>query len=192
VKLAILIPPLVSATLFLAAARADDAPAAPDTAAPAGDLQPGGATYQQLLQRYDTNHDGKLDESELAAAHEDMAQQRLENGKGVGKKARQQLLDMFDKEHKGYLTAQERAEARAYLQQHLELRKQLMLERYDKNGDGKLDASERAAMQEDFRKMREKHLSREGVAPAPAPAAATQGSAPASSPGAADNPAAQP
>jgi len=165
--------PLLSATLFLAApARADDEPAAPDTAAPAGDLQPGGATYQQLLQRYDTNHDGKLDQNELAAAHEDMAQQRLESGKGVGKKVRQQLLDMFDKEHKGYLNPEERAQARAYLQQHVELRRQLILERYDTNHDGKLDDNERAAMMADLRKMRAKRLQGEGGTTAPAPPAA--------------------
>lgn len=162
---------LVSATLFLPA-RADEQPDVPAPAAPADELQPGGATYQQLLQRYDTNHDGRLDENELAAAHEDMAKQRLEDGKGVGKKVRQELLEKFDKNHNGRLDPDEREAARQYLQQHVEERQKLMLERYDTNHDGKLDDSERAAMREDLRKMREKRLERQGTA---APVSAGQG-----------------
>jgi Ca2+-binding EF-hand superfamily protein len=166
-KPAVLVLLFVSATLFLARpVHAEDDPdlPIPDTNAPSADLKPGGTTYQELLQRYDTNHDGKLDENELAAAHEDMAKQRLEDGKGVGKKVRQQLLEKFDKNHNGRLDPDEREAARQYLQQHVELRQQLLLERYDKNGDGKLDDSERAAMMEDLRKMREKRLASQGAA----------------------------
>jgi len=129
-KPVVLVPLFVSATLFLAGfARAGDETHAPAEASPAGDLEPGGATYQQLLQRYDTNHDGKLDDNELAAAHEEMGRERLENGRNVGKKVRQQLLEMFDHEHKGYLTVDEREAARQYLQQHIDLRDQFIRER---------------------------------------------------------------
>lgn len=157
-KPAVLALPFATATLFLAA------PIIAGTR-PADPLAPGGATYQELLQRYDTNHDGKLDDNELAAAHEALTEQRFENGKGVGKKVRQQLLEMFDKEHKGYLNADERESARQYLQQHLELRRQFLLERYDKNGDGKLDDSERAAMQADLEKMRANHSAVQNAPP---------------------------
>ncbi|HZP61270.1 MAG TPA: EF-hand domain-containing protein [Opitutaceae bacterium] len=156
-----LVLPLISATLFLAGrARADDAPGAP---AAAGELRPGSLAYQQLLQRYDTNHDGKLDESELAAAHEQMAQQRMENGRGVGKKIRQELLQKFDKNHNGRLDPDEREAARQYFQQHVEERRKLILEHYDKNGDGKLDENERAAMREDLRRMRERRQQGQGA-----------------------------
>ncbi|HXA15015.1 MAG TPA: EF-hand domain-containing protein [Opitutaceae bacterium] len=135
-KPAVLVPLFVSATLFLAGpARGGDETHAPAEATPAGDLAPGGATYQQLLQRYDTNHDGKLDDNELAAAHEEMGRERLENGRNVGKKVRQQLLEMFDQGHKGYLTADEREAARQYLQQHIDLRDQFIRERNGQTAD---------------------------------------------------------
>ncbi len=168
-KPAVLVLPLLSATLFLAGpARADDSSdlPVPDMTPSASDLKPGGAGYQELLQRYDTNHDGKLDDDELAAAHEDMARERLENGQGVGKKVRQQLLEKFDKNHDGRLEPDEREAARQYLQEHVELRQQFLLERYDKNGDGKLDDTERAAMREDLAKMRGQRPAGQGdVAP---------------------------
>ena len=178
-RYAFLVLPLLSATLFLAAGA--DAPAASTPAAPTDSLQPGGTMYQELLQRYDTNHDGKLDENELAAAHEQMAAQRLEEGKGVGKKVREELLEKFDKNHNGRLDPEEREAARRYLQEHVEERRKLILERYDTNHDGKLDDNERAAMKEDFRKMREKRQQRQGAAaPAssgPSPGSAAQGGA---------------
>jgi hypothetical protein len=160
--------------------RADD-PAdlpIPDMNAPATDLKPGGSSYQELLQRYDTNHDGKLDDDELAAAHEDMARERLENGQGVGKKVRQQLLEKFDKNHDGRLEPDEREAARQYLQQHVELRQQFLLERYDKNGDGKLDDTERAAMKADFAKMRGQRSTGQGDATPPANNNGASGNAP--------------
>ena len=126
---------LTSATLFLATARADAPQPAP--AAPVGN--PAG-----LLQRYDLNHDGKLDENELAAAHEGM----LKNNDGFrgvgggerGKKMRAQLLKKFDRNGDGKLDENERAEMRKFF-----------LERYDKNGDGQLDDEERAAMRADLK-----------------------------------------
>jgi hypothetical protein len=122
-----------SATLFLAGAGA----AAPKSAAPALD-----ATQAELLKRYDLNHDGKLDDNELAAAHESMLKSKLSGDAGGerGRKIRAALLEKFDKNGDGQLDESERAEV-----------KKFFLARYDKNGDGRLDDDERAAMRADFK-----------------------------------------
>lgn len=135
-----------SATLFLAGARAaaPQAPAAP----PAPALDP---AQQELLRRYDLNHDGKLDDQELAAAHEAMlrdtfaAQASLQQSLGGpgserAKLVRAQLLKKFDVNHDGQLDEDERAAA-----------KKFFLDRYDRNHDGRLDEAERAAMRADLK-----------------------------------------
>jgi hypothetical protein len=124
---------LISATLFLAAGRADT-PKSP----PASVLD---ANQAALLKRYDTNHDGKLDEDELAAAHETMLKSGLGGGAGerVGK-VRALLLKRFDQNGDGRLDKTERAKMRSYF-----------LARFDKDGDGWLDDAERAAMREELK-----------------------------------------
>ena len=125
---------LLSATLFLAAARADG----PKTAPPAA-LDPAEAG---LLRRYDLNHDGKLDEDELEAAHESM----LKAGRGgraegkPGSKIRAMIVRRFDRNGDGRLDETERAEAQAYF-----------LQRFDQNHDGRLDEDERAAMRQELK-----------------------------------------
>ena len=93
----------------------------------------------ELLQRYDTNGDGKLDEDELAAAHETM----LKSGGGAGERAgkvRALLLKRFDQNGDGRLDETERATMRSYF-----------LARFDKDGDGRLDDTERAAMRAELK-----------------------------------------
>ena len=129
---------LASATLFLAGARADEPkPAAAPVTAPGLN-----ADQAALLKRYDLNHDGKLDDNELAAAHE----ARLKSNQAGtvdgerGRKIRAALLKQFDTNGDGQLDESERAEMRKFF-----------LARYDKNGDGRLDDEERAAMRADFK-----------------------------------------
>ncbi len=129
---------LASATLFLAATRAaEPKPAA--APAPAPVLT---ADQAALLKRYDLNHDGKLDENELALAHEAMLKNnQAGTGNGErGRKIRAALLKKFDTNGDGQLDENERAEMRKFF-----------LARYDKNGDGRLDDEERAAMRADFK-----------------------------------------
>lgn len=124
---------LISATLFLVAGRAE-APKSPP--APVMD-----AGQTELLKRYDTNHDGKLDEDELAAAHETMLKSGLSAGAGErAGKVRALLLKRFDQNGDGRLDKTERAKMRSYF-----------LARFDKDGDGRLDDAERAAMREELR-----------------------------------------
>jgi hypothetical protein len=130
---------LGSATLFLVAARADEPkPAPPPPPPPAMD-----SAQADLLRRYDTNHDGKLSEDELAAAHEGMLKDGF-NGGGAnterGKKFRAAMVKRFDRNGDGQLDDSEKAAMRKYF-----------LDRFDTNHDGRLDDDERAAMREQLK-----------------------------------------
>jgi Ca2+-binding EF-hand superfamily protein len=124
---------LCSATLFLAG-QAEE-PQAARSAAP-------DSAQIELLQRYDKNHDGKLDEAELAAAHESMLQAGFNRPAGGERAGRRQawLIKHFDRNGDGKLDEAERAEAR-----------RVILERFDTNHDGRLDEDERAAMREQLK-----------------------------------------
>jgi len=124
------------ATLFLAAAlRAEEArPAAPLT-----------PTEAALLKRFDTNGDGKLDETELADAHEAL---RVQPGAraAIAGQVYSRLLEHFDAAQAGHLSPDEQAAAVQYLRQNAPRIYQALLQRFDLNGDGALDAAETAAM----------------------------------------------
>ena len=125
---------LFSATLFLAATRSAEPKTVPP---PALDT-----SQAALLRRYDLNHDGQLDEAELAVAHESMLQEGF-SGRAEGKpgnKFRALLLKRFDQNGDGRLDETERAAAQKYF-----------LARFDTNHDGRLDEDERAAMREELK-----------------------------------------
>jgi hypothetical protein len=127
---------ILPATLFLAAGlRADEAK-------PAATLTPPEAA---LLKRFDTNGDGKLDETELADAHE-----ALRGAPGaraaVAGQVYSRLLEHFDRDQTGHLGPDEQAAAVGYLRQNAPRIYQALLQRFDLNGDGELDAPETAAM----------------------------------------------
>lgn len=124
---------LLSATLFLGAARGE-APKAPATPAL-------NAEETALLQRYDRNRDHRLDEGELAAAHESMLQENLGTAAvGARGKFRAALIRRFDRDGDGRLDATEQTEA-----------KRVVLARFDTNHDGRLDEDERAEMRAAYR-----------------------------------------
>ena len=131
---------LCSATLFLVGGRADEPkPAPPAAAAPAPAMD---SAQAELLKRYDTNHDGKLDENELAAAHEGMLKETFNGTAGGerGKKFRAAMIKRFDRNGDGQLDESEKAAMKKYF-----------LDRFDTNHDGKLDEDERAAMREQLK-----------------------------------------
>ena len=74
------------------------------------------ANQAALLQRYDTNRDGKLDEDELSAAHEAMLKSGVGGvaGEHAGK-VRALLLKRFDQNGDGRLDDAERAAMRQEL-----------------------------------------------------------------------------
>ena len=125
----------LSATLFAAAADANEAKK-PATA-------PLSEEQAALVKRFDLNGDGRLDESELAAAHETMLRNQREGANPAdpaARKFRAALIKRFDRNGDGVLDDSERAAAR-----------QWVLSRFDTNHDGRLDQDERAAMREQLK-----------------------------------------
>jgi hypothetical protein len=127
---------ILPATLFLAASvRGDEAK-------PAAVLTP----YEQaLLKRFDTNGDGKLDETELADAHEAL---RVPAGTraAAATQVYARLMARFDQHQTGHLDPDEQAAAVQFLRQNAPRIYQALVQRFDLNGDGELDATETAAM----------------------------------------------
>jgi len=119
-KTPFLAPACLAATLFVLPARAADAPAGSPQAVPAAPASATGlsATDAEILKRYDLNHDGKLDDNEVAAA---MEQNREAADAGRAKrleqleKRRQAWLGEFDRNGDGKLNDAEWAVAREKL-----------------------------------------------------------------------------
>jgi Ca2+-binding EF-hand superfamily protein len=157
-----------------AAAAADDpvpalAPPKPSTR----ELTP---KEQELLKQLDANGYGKLDENELAAAHEAMRQEKGAASGEKGKAAYSRLLEAFDRDHNGRLDPAEQVDALRYLEEHNPLVYKNLLRRFDRNADGKLDAQESAAAFEALEKL-------SGAAPeAPQPQGPKPAAAPAPDP----------
>lgn len=85
----------------------------------------------EILEKFDTNKDGKLDEAEreaAKAAREEMMKAR-----------KAEMLKKFDKDGDGKLSDEEEAAMK-------EERKKMMLEKFDKDKDGELNDEEKAAM----------------------------------------------
>lgn len=189
---------LLTATLFAGSALAQsDAPVAATPSAtppaPQGD-QP---FRQRMLERFDANHDGKLDAAERATARAEWAKRggpkgereyaeyrefrefrQFRHWKKMAKKKqhhrhermRSAMLQRFDHDGDHRLNDAERAEARAAGKQgreRFQATRQEALERFDANHDGKLDPTERQGMQQAWQKF----LQQQPVV-APAPAAA--------------------
>lgn len=152
-----LFPTLISATLFLfplTVVQAESAPPADDSASPASSH----ARLDQIVQRFDRNGDGKLDETEKAAAKAAMGGEDKSAG-GL----RDRMIEHFDKNGDGQLDDAEKQEARAAREKRQAGggptntpaaapagpagpggRAGEAMKRFDKNGDGKLDETERA------------------------------------------------
>jgi Ca2+-binding EF-hand superfamily protein len=130
--------------LFLVAGlRAAEAATAAGAATPA----PVNLTPQQaeLLRRYDTNHDGRLDDEELAAAHADLLEAQTRAAVPAAR-LYLRLVRIFDRDGDGTLNSEEQATALAYLQEHNPVIYRRLLGRFDSNHDQKLDPAESAAL----------------------------------------------
>jgi Ca2+-binding EF-hand superfamily protein len=125
---------------------------APEKSPPAAKAAPGPAKpvsrSEEILQRFDKNHDGRLDDDEKADAHEVMLQEQM--GKEEQQASAQALKewealasDLFDRNFDGRIDPVERLEALAFVERDdpAAVRETLLL-RFDRNRDGKLDEAE--------------------------------------------------
>jgi hypothetical protein len=135
---------ILTATLFAAPVFAAD-----ETAATASALErKHRPNREEMLQRFDSNHDGKLDDGEREAARAEWKKQAQEPGARHGRargERRQKLLQRFDADHDGKLSDTEKAAAKQTGRKHAKIkdRRQELLERFDRDGNGRLNESER-------------------------------------------------
>ncbi len=113
----------LTATLFAGSASAQSeataAPAVPPPATPDGTL----SFRQRMLERFDTNHDGQLDETERAAARAEWRMHREgEKMRARFEQRRKEVLARFDRNGDGRLDENERKELQQawqdFLKQH--------------------------------------------------------------------------
>lgn len=115
------------------------AAAAPGPTAPANSRPGLNARQRELLEKFDTNRDGRIDDQEKLAARTYM---RGKTGGGP-KERTKKALKLFDKNADGKLDEAERTEAEK-AREEFQTNREAMLARFDQNGDGMLDDEERA------------------------------------------------
>jgi len=145
-----LIPPTLAATLFLLLV--------PTVGTAAEGMKPTPAAKaakkaDELLQRFDKNGDGRLDDDERADAKDAMMQENLDRqmarinagAPDGGERFRAQALALFDRNKDGRLDDDERAEAQRFAEARREPGAALgeLTKRFDTNGNGQLDPEER-------------------------------------------------
>jgi hypothetical protein len=133
-KVSFLFPVFLAATQFVAPAGAAETKA--DATRDA-----------EIIKRYDTNRDGKLDETEVAAVKESMLmadQEKREERRERAQNRADEWLKEFDKNGDGKLDDAEKAAMEATVRARMEKRPQVM-KRLDTDGDGKLSDAEWAA-----------------------------------------------
>lgn len=126
-------------------------PAAKSTspAPPAAGVMKPVSRAAEILQRFDKNRDGRLDDDERADAHDVMLQEQMAkeappaSAQGLGYFP-ELALELFDRNHDGQLDEGERAAAMAFLERgDPDATRETLLRRFDQNRDGKLDDPER-------------------------------------------------
>jgi Ca2+-binding EF-hand superfamily protein len=135
-KASFLFPALLAATQFVGPASAENQTTAERDA--------------EIIRRYDTNKDGKLDEAEVAAVKEEMLMSKM--GKRDEKREkvqerRDEWLKEFDKNGDGKLDEAEKKTMETTLRARME-KNPKMMKRIDTNEDGKIDDQEWLAARE--------------------------------------------
>jgi len=121
--------------------------------------RPGSDLPQGIIDAFDANKDGELDEAERTKARQAMAQRR----KKPSGFDRRELMKRFDKDGDGRLNETERQAAMSASradggpgrrppgnQRDRPANREAFMKRFDANGDGKLDDDERAAARKAF------------------------------------------
>ena len=101
---------------------------------------------QKMLEKFDKDGDGKLDEKERMAARKAMGAHRM------SPEMRKKMLEKFDKDGDGKLNEEEIKAAHKAARARMEAHHKKMLKRFDKDGDGKLSKEERKTMKETMHK----------------------------------------
>jgi Ca2+-binding EF-hand superfamily protein len=114
------------------------------------------ARRQEVLEKYDTNQDGKLDRAELRALKEDLAAEgRLPRFARMGLRLRQwafwRVRWAFDENGDRQLSTEERTALVDAMEARCQRLHQQALEKYDTNQDGTLDDAERQAARQAMR-----------------------------------------
>ncbi|PAW65754.1 MAG: hypothetical protein B9S34_10000 [Opitutia bacterium Tous-C1TDCM] len=185
----------MSATLFLAAAAAAQDPMmAPAKTAPLTPAAKAAARAAELLQRYDRNGDGKIDEDERADAKESMIKEQVDRqmarqalAQATPEQLRQRVLELFDADRDGRLDETERATAEKAAAERaadpaapVALLREELMKRFDANTNGRLEPEERAAVRDFLAARRE--AAAETATPSGAPSPAVKPAAGAESP----------
>lgn len=125
------------------------------------------ARRADLLQRYDRNGDGRIDEDERIDAKEEMLKENIDRqmtrislAQASPEQMRARVLELFDRNKDGRLDEEERSAAQRFTEERLTgagaqnapLREAL-IRRFDTNGNGRIDAGERAGIAEFFREQ---------------------------------------
>ena len=98
------------------------------------------ALPQRILEKFDTDGDGKLNESEKSEVKKAMTQRRDEN--------QAKMLSRFDSDKDGTLSPEEKKSAAPTIKKERKEIHQAALKQFDKDGDGKLSPEEREGARE--------------------------------------------
>jgi Ca2+-binding EF-hand superfamily protein len=116
------------------------AAAEPGSTAPANTRPELNPRQRELLEKFDQNHDGRIDDQEKLAARSYM---RGKSGGGPQERYKK-ALKLFDKDGDGKLNETERAEAEK-AREEFQANREAVLAKFDANKDGVLNDEERAS-----------------------------------------------
>lgn len=126
---------LFAATLIPVLAAAAD-PGSTTPATPRPELNP---RQREMLEKFDKNHDGRIDDEEKLAARAYMRGMA-----GAPKERYKKALKLFDKNGDGKLDEAEKAEAEK-AREEFQANREAVMAKFDKDHDGVLNDEERAA-----------------------------------------------